>query len=81
MSGVALVDQYRMIVIRSIAEVRRDILQGDLTQSEEAWLYHQLGALYGQLGDFGKQKQAWEKAKELDPESQMINSSLESLST
>lgn len=80
MSALATTGDFRMYLKQAVAEVRRDILAVDNSPQDEAWLWHQLGSLYGQLGNMEKQREAWEKAKELDPESDMITASLESLS-
>lgn len=77
----AVVDQglYKRTLLKTLAEIWGDILKTGNSPEDEAWLYHQMGSIHGQLGNIEEQKKAWEKAKELDPENDMINSSLQSL--
>jgi hypothetical protein len=74
---VTIID--RVILVEVLIEIRQDLSRNGICQSDKAWLYHQMGTIYGQLGKNKLQKKSWEKAKELDPENAMIKASLESL--
>lgn len=62
-----------------LQEVKEEIKNNGVNRCEQVNLLHQLGSLYGLLDKTEKQKEAWQKALELDPDNQMILSSLESL--
>ena len=69
----------RGVILKSLQEVKTEIRDNGVCSCEQASLLHQLGSLYGLLGKTEKQKQAWQNAQTLDPNNQMILSSLESL--
>ena len=67
------------ILIIVLKEIEREIRYDGICPKEKAQLFHQLGAIHGLMGDPHQQKIAWEEAKRLDPNNQMITSSLKSL--
>ena len=63
-----------------LSEIQEDIRLNGVCPKEKALLLHQLGSVYGLLGNHQEQKNAWEQALQLDPHSRMIKLSLQSLS-
>jgi len=67
------------ILIIALKEIEQEIRHDGICPKEKAQLFHQLGTIQGLMGDYTQQKFAWEEAKRLDPNNQMIKSSLKSL--
>jgi hypothetical protein len=67
------------VLIIVLKEIEQEIRHDGICPKEKAQLFHQLGAIHGLMGDYPQQKFAWEEAKRLDPNNQMIKSSLKSL--
>jgi len=67
------------VLIIVLKEIEQEIRNDGICPREKAQLFHQLGAIHGLMGDHPQQKIAWEEAKRLDPDNQMIQSSLKSL--
>jgi len=67
------------ILLIVLHEIEEEIRTDGISQQKKALLYHQLGSVHSLMGDKEQQKFAWEEAKRLDPNNQMIKSSLKSL--
>ncbi|MCX6744364.1 MAG: hypothetical protein NTX82_02475 [Candidatus Parcubacteria bacterium] len=67
-------------LLEVLEEVETEIRNNGTNKKEQAMLYHQLGSIYGLMGDSSQQTFAWRQAQQLDPENEIILSSLKSLS-
>jgi len=67
------------ILFTVLEEVESEIKLNGISLQEKAGLFHQLGSIYGLLGDEIKQKNAWQQAQNLAPNNEMIRASLKSL--
>ena len=62
-----------------LGEIQEEIRVNGTSPKEKALLFHQLGSVQGLLGNHQEQWAAWQQASELDPDSEMIRLSLQSL--
>ena len=72
------IDPHKLLEV--LEEVESEIRNNGTTKQEQAMLYHQLGSIYGLMGDSSQQNFAWRQAQRLDPNNEIILSSLKSLS-
>ncbi|MBD3360061.1 MAG: hypothetical protein GF365_05155 [Candidatus Buchananbacteria bacterium] len=76
LEGLISPEELRLI----LTEIREEISANGESSQEKASLFHQLGSVYGLLGNQEKQKSAWQQALQLDPGNITIKTSLKSLS-
>ena len=67
------------VILETITEIEEEIRNNGICSVKKAMLYHQLGSVHGLMGDKRQQKNAWQKALELDPANEMVRDSLKSL--
>jgi len=67
------------VLVEIITEVETQIRSNSLNKGEKAQLFHELGSLYGMIGDLSQQKFAWQQAAQLCPDNDIIRQSLESI--
>jgi hypothetical protein len=70
----------RTVILGVLQEVENEIRQDGVCPKERALLYHQLGSLWGLMGDRNQQRAAWQMAVDLDPQSEIFWQSLAILS-
>ncbi len=66
------------VVLEVLSEIETEI-RNNGTDYQKALLYHQLGSVYGLMGEENQQKIVWQKGLELDPDNKIIRRSLKSL--
>lgn len=68
-----------LVLLETMTEIEGEIRSNGHCTKEKAKLYHQLGSVHGLMGDKTQQEVAWQKAVELDPQSEIFRQSLVSL--
>ncbi|MBN1326042.1 hypothetical protein JW977_03650 [Candidatus Falkowbacteria bacterium] len=80
MSDSQFVDgEMYFVLLDTLTEIEEEIRSNGHSNVEKARLFHQLGSIYGLMGEMNQQKFSWQKAVELDPQSKIFQQSLASL--